>query len=173
MSMAASRCTENPDGGRVWKFPGPAGGAGLEAETFHTGHHLANARRRAASGIDDILVVDADAHIYEKESIADIIPLIEDPIVRQLARSAQGAARQAARFPLDRVAYHDLGGRIVRDTLRRLETTPGGGTHRAAELALRAMDAMGIDVAALSPFGLQIMGLHPQPEVEAGGSRRL
>ena len=29
------------------------------------------------------------------------------------------------------------------------------------------MDAMGIDVAALSPFGLQIMGLHPQPEVEA------
>ena len=30
------------------------------------------------------------------------------------------------------------------------------------------MDAMGIDVAALSPFGLQIMGLHPQPEVEAG-----
>ena len=115
-----------------------------------------------------MLVVDADAHVYEKESIVEIIPLIEDPIVRQLARSAQGAARQAARFPLDRVAYHDLGGRIVRDILRRLETTPGDGTHRAAELALRAMDAMGIDVAALSPFGLQIMGLHPQPEVEAG-----
>ena len=148
-----------PGGGRV---------PGLTAETFHTGHHLANARRRAEAGIDDILVVDADAHVYEKESIVEIIPLIEDPIVRQLARSAQGAARQAARFPLDRVAYHDLGGRITRDILRRLETTPGEGTHRAAELALRAMDAMGIDVAALSPFGLQIMGLHPQPEVEAG-----
>lgn len=150
------------------EIPGPGGAAGLEAETFHTGRHLANARRRAASGIDDILVVDADAHVYEKESIVEIIPLIEDPIVRQLARSAQGAARQAARFPLDRVAYHELGGRIARDILRRLETTPGDGTHRAAELALRAMDAMGIDVAALSPFGLQIMGLHPQPEVEAG-----
>ena len=141
---------------------------GLAAETFHTGRHLANARRQAEAWIDDILVIDADAHVYEKESIAEIIPLIEDPIVRQLARSAQGAARQAARFPLDRVAYHDVGGRISRDILRRLETTPGDGTHRAAALALRAMDAMGIDVAALSPFGLQIMGLHPQPEVESG-----
>ena len=150
------------------EIPGAGRLPGLAAESFHTGRHLANARRQAEAGIDDLLVIDADAHVYEKESIADIIPLIEDPIVRQLARSAQGAARQAARFPLDRVAYHDLGGRIVRDILRRLETTPGEGTNRAAELALRAMDAMGIDVAALSPFGLQIMGLHPQPEVEAG-----
>ena len=149
------------------EIPGAGRLPGLAAETFHTGRHLANASRQAAQ-IDDMLVIDADAHVYEKESITEIIPLIEDPIVRQLARSAQGAARQAARFPLDRVAYHDLGGRITRDILRRLETTPGEGTHRAAELALRAMDAMGIDVAALSPFGLQIMGLHPQPEVEAG-----
>ena len=150
------------------EIPGAGGSAGLAAESFHTGRHLAHARRRAEGGIDDILVIDADAHVYEKESIAEIIPLIEDPVVRQLARSAQGAARQAARFPLDRVAYHDVGGRIVRDILRRIETVPGEGTHRAAELALRAMDAMGIDLAALSPFGLQIMGLHPQPEVEAG-----
>ncbi len=150
------------------RIPGGANAPGLTAETFDTGRHLANARRRAAAGIDDILVIDADAHVYEKESIVEIIPLIEDPIVRQLAQSAQGAARQAARFPLDRVAYHDAGGRIVRDILRRLETTPGGAAHRAAVLALRAMDAMGIDIAALSPFGLQIMGLHPQPEVEAG-----
>ncbi|MDE0174588.1 MAG: amidohydrolase family protein, partial [Defluviicoccus sp.] len=150
------------------EIPGGGRAPGLTAETFHTGDHLANARRQAEAGIDDMLVIDADAHVYEKESILEIIPLIEDPIVRQLARSAQGAARQAARFPLDRVAYHEVGGRIVRDILRRLETTPGEDAHRAAELALRAMDAMGIDVAALSPFGLQIMGLHPQPEVEAG-----
>ena len=107
------------------EIPGSGRLPGLAAETFQTGHHLANARRRAEAGIDGILVIDADAHVYEKESIAEIIPLIEDPIVRQLARSAQGAARQAARFPLDRVAYHDLGGRITRDILRRLETTRG------------------------------------------------
>ena len=51
--------------------------------------------------------------------------------------------------------------------LRTLETTPADGIHRAAHLALRAMDTIGIDYAALSPFGLQIMGFHPQPEVEA------
>ena len=147
-----------------------SGGArpALSAESFETGHHLANARRQAeAQGLDDVLVIDADAHIYEKESITEIIALIEEPIIRQLALSAQGAARQAARFPLDNVAYHDTGGRITRDLLRNLEATPKDGTHRAAHLALRAMDAMGIDIAALSPFGLQIMGTHPQPEVEA------
>ena len=140
----------------------------LTARTFETGHHLANARRQAvAAGLDDMLVIDADAHVYEKESINEIIALIEDPIIRQLAMSAQGAARQAARFPLDRVAYHETGGRITRDLLRSLEATPEDGIHRAAHLSLRAMDAMGIDIAALSPFGLQVMGLHPQPEVEA------
>ncbi len=140
----------------------------LRAESFHTGRHLENARRRiVASGLHETLVVDANAHIYEKEWITEIIELIEDPIIRQLARSAQGALRQAARFPLDRVAYHEAGGRITRDLLRSLEATPSDGTHRAAHLALRAMDAMGIDIAALSPFGLQIIGLHPQPEVEA------
>lgn len=148
----------------------PSGGdrPALVAEGFETGRHLRNARRQAeAPGLGGAPVVDANAYVYEKESIAEIVALIEDPVIRQLARSAQGAPRQAARFPLDRVAYHEAGGRIPRDILRKLEAVPQDGVHRAARLALRAMDAMGIDAAALSPFGLQAMGLHPQPEVEA------
>ena len=134
----------------------PSGGdrPALVAEGFETGRHLRNARRQAeAPGLGGAPVVDANAYVYEKESIAEIVALIEDPIIRQLARSAQGAPRQAARFPLDRVAYHEAGGRIPRDILRKLEAVPQDGVHRAARLALRAMDAMGIDAAALSPFG--------------------
>ena len=41
------------------EIPGGGRAPGLTAETFHTGDHLANARRQAEAGIDDMLVIDA------------------------------------------------------------------------------------------------------------------
>ena len=43
-------------------------------EGFHTGEHLANARRQAdARKLDDVLIVDVDCHHYETDNFAEIL----------------------------------------------------------------------------------------------------
>ena len=47
-------------------------------EGFHTGEHLANARRQAdARKLDDVLIIDVDCHHYETDNFAEILEYID------------------------------------------------------------------------------------------------
>ncbi len=139
----------------------------MSVEEFDTGKLLRNAaRQRDLRGLDDVLVVDVDAHHYETESMAEIVDFIEDPVMRQLARSAQQIAHRGSMFSLGRVGYQDMGGRVTRYPLRRIEKTPGDGRHRDVHLTTRWMDAMGVDYACVFPTPMLGLAMHPQPDVE-------
>src|SRR5215203_4901240 len=58
----------------------------LTVDDYHTGKHLQNARRMAdIRGLDDVLVVDVDSHHYETDNFQQIIELIDDEPLRQVA----------------------------------------------------------------------------------------
>ena len=51
---------------------------------FHTGEHLANARKQADErNLDDVLIVDVDCHHYETDNFSEILEYIEDPVIKQ------------------------------------------------------------------------------------------
>ncbi len=63
------------------------------------------------------------------------------------------------------VGYQDIGGRITRHDLRKLEKT-SPDTHRDIAMTKTWMDAMGVDYACLFPTPMLFLGLHPQVEIE-------
>lgn len=139
----------------------------MSVEEFDTEKLLENAaRQRDRRGLDDVLIIDVDAHHYETESMGQIIDFIEDPVLRQLAKSAQQIAHRGSMFSLGRVGYQDVGGRVTRYPLRTLEQTPKDGKHRDVHLTHRWMDAMGVDYACVFPTPMLGLAMHPQPDVE-------
>ncbi len=127
------------------------------------------ARQRDVRGLTEFPIIDVDSHHYENESIREIIQYVDDPVLKQnaLVYSSGGIGAQMPMLP-GNVGYQDVAGRITRYPLRKTETTPADGTHRDVHLSLRWMDALGVDVATLFPSPMLVLGLHPQPEVEAG-----
>jgi predicted TIM-barrel fold metal-dependent hydrolase len=139
----------------------------MSVEEFDTEKLLTNAaRQRDQRGFDDVLIIDVDAHHYETESMIEIVEFIEDPVLRQLARSAQQIAHRGSMFTLGRVGYQDIGGRVTRYPLRSMEETPDDGKHRDVHLSHRWMDAMGVDYACVFPTPMLGLAMHPQPDVE-------
>ncbi|MBI3969278.1 MAG: amidohydrolase [Chloroflexi bacterium] len=143
----------------------------LSVAEFDTTKLLSHAAKQAAvRGFHDFLIVDADCHHYENESFREIVDFIENPVLRQLAKAATQGTGASGLFPPP-TGYQDLGGRITRYPLRKIEKTPPSEIHRDAILTRRWMDAMGVDYACLFPSPMLTLGLHPQPEVEAGLAR--
>jgi predicted TIM-barrel fold metal-dependent hydrolase len=68
------------------------------------------------------------------------------------------------------VGYQDMGGRVTRYPLRKMEKAEGD-KHRDITLTKRWMDAMGVDVAVMFPSPMLQLGLHPQIEVEVALAR--
>ncbi len=68
------------------------------------------------------------------------------------------------------VGYQDMGGRVTRYPLRKMEKTDGP-QHRDITLTKRWMDAIGVDVAILFPTPMLQLGVHPQVEVEVALAR--
>ena len=64
------------------------------------------------------------------------------------------------------VGNQNLGGRITRSNLRRLQKVPPDGRHRDVAMTLEWMDAMGVDYACMFPTPMLFLGLHPQVEIE-------
>ena len=143
----------------------------MSVAEFDTTKLLAHARAQAEQrGYDRFPIIDVDAHHYELESFDQIIEYFDDPVLQQLAKSAAQSGQKGVGMLPGGVGYQDMGGRVTRYPLRRMEKTDPG-THRDIGIARRWMDAMGTDLAVLFPSPMLQLGLHPQVEVEIALAR--
>ena len=137
-------------------------------EEFDTTIHLAHAAKQAAErNYDDFLIVDVDCHHYETESFAQIIPFIEDPVIRYEA-TQQGWGRPGI-ATVD-ASYQKTGGRFVRYNGRHHEKAPPS-PHRDITVTKRFMDAMGVDYACLFPTPMLLIGMNTRVDTEVALSR--
>jgi predicted TIM-barrel fold metal-dependent hydrolase len=138
----------------------------LKVDEFDSGKMLANAAQQAKQrGYDQFPIVDVDSHHYELESFNEILEYMPDPVLKQLAQMANAGNSKGVGVMPGGVGYQDMGGRVTRYPLRRIEK-PEPGVHRDVSLTRRWMDAMGVDIAVLFPSPMLQLGLHPQVEAE-------
>jgi predicted TIM-barrel fold metal-dependent hydrolase len=140
-------------------------GRRVTVEELNTTRLLAHARKQAQQRkLDDILIVDVDAHHYENECMDDILPFIENDVIRQLAVAGRAKGRGSL-VPSGAIGFQDMGGRITRYPLRSSEKTEKG-KMRDVQLGHRWMDAMSVDYSCLFPTLMLSIGLHPDSEME-------
>jgi hypothetical protein len=140
-------------------------------EEFDTSKLLAHAAKQAAErGYKNFPIVDVDSHHYEFESFHEILEYMDDPVLQQLAMSASQSGAKGNGVMPGGVGYQDMGGRVTRYPLRKMEKAEGD-RHRDITLTKRWMDAMGVDVAVMFPSPMLQLGLHPQIEVEVSLAR--
>ena len=143
----------------------------MAVEEFDTSKLLAHAARQASErGYKNFPIVDVDSHHYELESFHEILEYMDDPVLQQLAMSASQATSKGNGVMPGGVGYQDMGGRVTRYPLRKMEKAEGD-KHRDITLTKRWMDAMGVDVAVMFPSPMLQLGLHPQVEVEVALGR--
>jgi predicted TIM-barrel fold metal-dependent hydrolase len=140
-------------------------GRRVTVEELNTSKLLAHARKQAHQrNYDDMVIVDCDAHHYENENFDEILPFMENDVLRQLSMSSRTKGGRGAFLPAS-VGYQDMGGRVTRYPMRSSEKTEPG-RQRDVQLGERWMDAMGVDYSCLFPTGMLNIGMHPQKEVE-------
>ena len=140
-------------------------GRRITVEELNTTRLLAHAKKQAQQRkFDDILIVDVDAHHYENECMDDILPFLENDVIRQLAVAGRAKGRGSL-VPSVAIGFQDMGGRITRYPLRSSEKTEKG-KMRDVQLGHRWMDAMSVDYSCLFPTLMLSIGLHPEPEME-------
>jgi uncharacterized protein len=140
-------------------------GRRVTVEELNTSKLLAHARKQAHQrNYDDMIIVDCDAHHYENENFDEILPFMENEVLRQLSMSSRTKGGRGAFLPSS-VGYQDMGGRVTRYPMRGTEKTEPG-RQRDVQLGERWMDAMGVDYSCLFPTGMLNIGMHPQKEVE-------
>src|SRR6266446_6930257 len=143
-------------------------GRRISVDELNTTRLLAHARKQAVQRkLDDIVIVDVDAHHYENEHYSDILPYMENDVFRQWTMGGRGMTDRGAVVPTNAGFIQDMGGRVTRYPLRRSEKTEQGGKHRDVQLGERWMDAMSVDYSCLFPTGMLNIGMHPQKEMEA------
>lgn len=139
-------------------------GRRVSVEELNTSRLLAHARKQAQQRkFDDILIVDVDAHHYENENFGEILPYMENDVLRQLTISGRAKARHS--IVPGQMGYQDMGGRVTRYPMRSSEKVEPGKL-RDIQLGHRWMDAMSVDYSCLFPTGMLNVGLHPQKEME-------
>ena len=142
-------------------------GRRVTVEELNTSRLLAHARKQAVQRkLDDMMIVDVDAHHYENEHFADILPFMENEVFKQLSQSTRTSTRSRGTFTPQTIGYQDMGGRVTRYPMRGTEQTGDKGHMRDIELGHRWMDAMSVDYSCLFPTGMLSIGLHPQTEME-------
>src|SRR5262249_17372765 len=96
----------------------------------------------------------------------DILPFIENDVIRQLAIAGRAKGRGSL-VPSMAIGFQDMGGRITRYPLRSSEKTDKGKL-RDVQLGHRWMDAMSVDYSCLSPARGSRVGLTPGSERGGG-----
>ncbi|HVV62765.1 MAG TPA: amidohydrolase family protein [Pseudolabrys sp.] len=143
----------------------------MAVEEFDTSKLLAHAAEQARErGYEKFPIIDVDSHHYELESFNEILEYMDDPVLQQLAKSASQTGQRGNGVLAGGVGYQDMGGRVTRYALRKIEKADGD-KHRDITLTKRWMDAMGVDVAVMFPSPMLQLGLHPQIEVEVAMAR--
>ena len=142
-------------------------GRRVTVDELNTTRLLAHARQQAVRRkLDDVLIVDVDAHHYENEHMGDILPYMENPVLRQVTMGGLAAApRRGGIFPSNAGSTQDMGGRVTRYPMRGSEKTEPG-RHRDIQLGERWMDAMSVDYSCLFPTLMLAVGLHPEVDME-------
>src|ERR1700747_536590 len=131
----------------------------LRFDEYSATKHLEHATRQGHErNYQDFLIVDVDSHHYENESYKEVFSYIDNPVIR---RAAMESTKRGGRSSMmnSQVGYQDLGGRITRHELRKLEKLPGD-VHRDIAQTKIWMDAMGVDYACLFPTPMLFLGLH-------------
>jgi predicted TIM-barrel fold metal-dependent hydrolase len=140
-------------------------GRRVTVEELNTTKLLAHAAKQVKDrNFDDVLIVDTDAHHYENENFSEILPFMENEVLKQLALSSRAKGNRGNVMP-GGFGYQDMGGRVTRYPLRASEKTDDK-RQRDAQLGDRWMNAMGVDYSCLFPTGMLNVGLHPQKEME-------
>jgi len=141
-------------------------GRRVPVEELNTSRLLAHAAQQAHQRkLDELLIVDVDAHHYENEHLRDILPFMENDVLRQLSFAQTAKGGRGNLMPVQ-VGYQDMGGRVTRYPLRGSEKTEQTGHLRDVALGHRWMDAMSVDYSCLFPTGMLNIGLHPQKDME-------
>jgi hypothetical protein len=141
-------------------------GRRVTVEELNTSRLLAHAAQQAHQRkFDEMMIVDVDAHHYENEHLKDILPFMENDVLRQLSIAQTMKGGRGNLMPVQ-VGYQDMGGRVTRYPLRSTEKTDQTGPARDVTLGQRWMDAMSVDYSCLFPTGMLNIGLHPQKEME-------
>lgn len=141
-------------------------GRRVSVDELNTSQLLAHAAKQARDRkFEDVMIVDCDAHHYESEHMGEILPFMENEVLKQLAMSSGSKGSRGNLMPRN-VGYQDMGGRVTRYPLRSSEQTGNKGAHRDVTLGHRWMDAMSVDYSCLFPTGMLSIGAHPQKEME-------
>src|SRR5262245_43536518 len=139
-------------------------GRRVSVDELNTTQLLRHARKQAVQrNLDDILVVDVDAHHYENENYGEFLPFMENEVLKQITMSGRMKGRQSI-IPSS-LGYQDMGGRVTRYPMRSYEKTENG-VLRDVQLGQRWMDAMSVDYSCQFPTGMLHVGLHPHKEME-------
>jgi uncharacterized protein len=139
-------------------------GRRVSVDELNTTQLLRHARKQAVQrNLDDLLIVDVDAHHYEHENLNEFLEYMENDVLKQITMSGRTKGRQPI-IPSG-IGYQDMGGRVTRYPMRSSEKTEAG-TLRDVQLGYRWMDAMSVDYSCLFPTGMLNIGLHPQKEME-------
>src|SRR3984893_17827028 len=98
-----------------------ARGRRISFEDLNTTRLLAHATQQAHQRkFDEMVIVDVDAHHYENEIIKDILPFMENDVLRQLSMAQTMKGGRGTIMP-QLVGYQDIGGRVTRYPLRSSE----------------------------------------------------
>src|SRR5438445_6315723 len=140
-------------------------GRRVAIEELNTTRLLAHARKQAQQRkLDDVLIVDVDAHHYENECLDEFLPFMENDVLRQLTLGGRGKGRGSI-IPTNAVGFQEMGGRITRYPMRGSEKT-AQGKLRDVELGHRWMDALSVAYSCLFPTLMLAVGPHAVAEME-------
>ena len=111
----------------------------LTIEEFDTTKLLAHAARQARQRkYSEFMIVDIDSHHYETDHLSEIYEYIEAPVIKQLGKTFHKTMGLPL-FP-QRGNDQEMGGRITRSPLRRMEKSPSQGRRQARHRAGAALD---------------------------------
>src|SRR5262249_13309830 len=112
-------------------------GRRVPVEELNTSRLLAHATQQAHQRkVDETMIVDVDAHHYENEHLRDILPFMENDVLRQLSLAQINKGGRGNLMPVQ-VGYQDMGGRVTRYPLRTSEKTDQTGHLRDVALGHR------------------------------------
>lgn len=132
---------------------------------------LANCdRERQIYGLDDMFIVDVDAHHVELDSWSEILDQIDDPVVKfnaqAIAKNWPYASNLALSAHAPGLTLQDVGGRIPHQAQLAEHVEPIDGQHRDLTLIHRAMNAMSLNYQIVFPQPMLAIGMHPSAQVE-------